>query len=217
MKCKWNIFNKKFCSRLVVRLLFVLEILAICLFAFASCGIGQDQHTNSGRVDEIVIDYGLDAEEITAVREFYSGRWYGYLVISNITGYDLEEFSAWNAVVTFEFVSSADMPVAYVQILDAEDQSRGLGNFSVQIGADDSWSVADARILSNGVTYIAHSFKDEFEKLLAVNGQAESEDGSFTYGLYIRPWGMKWDDVREKYPERIPPDYDSWYLPQLDG
>ena len=48
-----------------------------------------------------------------------------------------------------------------------------------------------------------------------------SEDSVLVYYI-LRPWGMRWDDVREAdtgdmlYEDMMPQHYEDWYLPQLD-
>jgi hypothetical protein len=47
-----------------------------------------------------------------------------------------------------------------------------------------------------------------------------SEDSVLVYYI-LRPWGMRWDDVREAdtgdmlYEDMMPQHYEDWYLPQL--
>lgn len=49
----------------------------------------------------------------------------------------------------------------------------------------------------------------------------EGAGGWVRFRLYLRPWGMEWEDVRTGdtsgclYRNMLPPDYDSWYAPLL--
>ena len=62
----------------------------------------------------------------------------------------------------------------------------------------------------------------KFDHMILISGRAEDENGGWVrFRLYLRPWGMDWEDVRTGdtsgclYRNMLPPDYDSWYAPQL--
>ena len=52
--------------------------------------------------------------------------------------------------------------------------------------------------------------------MIEIYGTYEDEDGSFDYAIYLRPWGMDWEDVREAEPEMMPYYYDDWYVGVMD-
>ena len=61
-----------------------------------------------------------------------------------------------------------------------------------------------------------------FDHMILISGRAEDENGGWVrFRLYLRPWGMEWEDVRTGdtsgclYRNMLPPDYDSWYAPLL--
>ena len=53
------------------------------------------------------------------------------------------------------------------------------------------------------------------------------EDGNSSnwihYYVFLRPWGMSWEDVRSDscedmpYTEMMPRLYDDWYVPHMNG
>ena len=52
----------------------------------------------------------------------------------------------------------------------------------------------------------------------------DNREDSFDYEIYLRPWGVEWEDVRNvdttdlPYDDMMPAYYDSWYLPLIkDG
>ena len=63
-----------------------------------------------------------------------------------------------------------------------------------------------------------------YHDMICISGvytDPENSGNSFVYTIYLRPWGMDWEDVRTGdtsgclYRNMLPPDYDSWYAPQL--
>ena len=63
------------------------------------------------------------------------------------------------------------------------------------------------------------------DHVICLHGSFTDENGdSFNYEIYLRPWGMEWEDVRAldttalPYSNMMPGYYDSWYLPLIkDG
>ena len=49
----------------------------------------------------------------------------------------------------------------------------------------------------------------------------DDEENGFEYYVFMRPWGMSWDDVAEAdsddflYADMMPVSYDDWYLEEL--
>ena len=50
--------------------------------------------------------------------------------------------------------------------------------------------------------------------MIWISGDYEDGDDEFHYDIYLRPWGLYWDDMEEDtYPYR----YTDWYLPLIDA
>ena len=47
--------------------------------------------------------------------------------------------------------------------------------------------------------------------MIYIDGWYEGEEGGYKYEVYLRPWGVLWDDVKADYPENLPYYYD-WYV-----
>ena len=67
------------------------------------------------------------------------------------------------------------------------------------------------------------SMVSEFEHMICISDTVYSPDnGWFDYYIFLRPWGMDWEDVRTAdtsamlYDDMMPLPYDDWYLTQLD-
>lgn len=71
----------------------------------------------------------------------------------------------------------------------------------------------------------ANSTVSHFENMLEITGHyasPENSEDSFDYYIYLRPWGTKWDDVRNGntegclYKDMMPLYYDNWYISLLN-
>ena len=57
----------------------------------------------------------------------------------------------------------------------------------------------------------------DYDHMIEVNCKYEDERGSFRYYIYLRPWGMEWEDVRTKDVDLLPVSYDYWYTDVMNG
>ncbi len=57
----------------------------------------------------------------------------------------------------------------------------------------------------------------DFDHMIAIEGRYEDETGGFLYYIYLRPWGMDWEDVREYDESLLPGFYDNWYVGKMNG
>ncbi len=54
----------------------------------------------------------------------------------------------------------------------------------------------------------------DYDDMIWISGDYEDGDDEFHYDIYLRPWGLYWDDMEEDtYPYR----YTDWYLPLIDA
>ena len=54
----------------------------------------------------------------------------------------------------------------------------------------------------------------ELADIICIDGRYENGDDTYRYEIYLRPWGLYWDDMEEDtYPYR----YTDWYLPLIDA
>ena len=54
----------------------------------------------------------------------------------------------------------------------------------------------------------------ERDNMIYIDGWYENGDDGYYYEIYLRPWGLRWDDAGEDY---LPYLYDDWYLPLIDA
>ena len=54
----------------------------------------------------------------------------------------------------------------------------------------------------------------DYDDMICIDGDYENGDDGYHYEIYLRPWGLYWDDVAE---EGWPYRYSDWYLPLIDA
>ena len=72
----------------------------------------------------------------------------------------------------------------------------------------------------------ADSMVSEFANMLCIDGKyidPENAENSFEYMIFLRPWGMRWDDVAAAdttymiCDDMVPIEYTNWYLPLIEA
>ena len=201
----------------------LLAALALSLTALTACGTEEEPAVplptaapTPEKPDETESLYDWQAmAALTAIKEKYSGYWYGVFHLYNGTG----EYVSYDddAVAFFDFESGlGNGAMAHVTVYGVSDQ-RLLADFMAQFEADESWTVDGAEIFGSFAGDVSHEFFEGAESMLILSGEAESDDSAFSFSINIRPWGMTWDDVVDEYPDEMPAYYDDWYLPQIDS
>ncbi len=160
--------------------------------------------------------------------DWWNGEWYGWWMMTESTGiFESLDGLWWDICADIEIGEdkygtvtlwdedwTRDEPMAHVLARLSED---GLGEHGT-LYSDSGWFM-DAEITSESWTVdpaLAGMF-DGYENVLCIGGYYEVGEDSFTYTIYLRPWGQLWDDIAAEYPNDIPYFYDDWYLPLLDA
>ena len=62
----------------------------------------------------------------------------------------------------------------------------------------------------------------ELDHMICISGDwSDPEGSSLSYSIYLRPWGMDWEDVKTAdttympYDDMMPLYYEDWYLPKI--
>lgn len=87
--------------------------------------------------------------------------------------------------------------------------STGGSFFDCSLDGADAWYI-DA----------APSESMPYSEMICISGvytDPENSEDSFVYTVYLRPWGMDWEDVRTDDETRLPYFYDDWYLPLIEA
>ena len=170
----------------------------------------------------------IDPDPLTALQqEWWAGDWYGWWIILDSEGYWADyDGDWWDCAAKISFDEDDEV---LLEIWD-EDGSYDeglmlmiyaiLGEGSTDAGSltcdqgmfwDYELGYADV-IIDPGESVVS-----DFDHMIEITGHYidPENDGSFDFAIYLRPWGMDWEDVREYDENDLPYAYDEWYLPLI--
>lgn len=170
---------------------------------------------------------------------WWEGDWYGWWILQNGTGsWENVSGSFWD---TCARIWVEDDGSGYIEFWD-EDNEAGecFANAAVSFTTDGTSAAQGAMACGEGsfwdtdltdgawVVYPDDSpMGPGVENAICIRGSyvdPDNREDSFDYEIYLRPWGVEWEDVRNvdttdlPYDDMMPAYYDSWYLPLIkDG
>ena len=154
-----------------------------------------------------------------ALLDWWNGDWYGWWKMTGCSGdYEEMEGAWWDICGTIDIGS--DM-TGIVRLWD-EDYSRDSLMAKVNVSLSTSGTGEHGTLMSEDGqftdVYLEHAdwIIDpglvDFENLIRIDGYYENGDDEFYYEIYLRPWGIEWDDVDA---DSLPSRYEDWYLPLI--
>lgn len=168
--------------------------------------------------------------------EWWACTWYGWAVVTDAGGdytayidsaIDLVAEISLNADNTghMTIIDIYDYPICDVDVSFSPSQTEyGI----LTCGEGSLWDFfatePDEFPISAGDWTIdpSQSMVSEFDHMICFSDTIYAADkGWFDYYIFLRPWGMDWEDVRTAdtsqmlYDDMMPLYYDDWYLPQL--
>ncbi len=160
---------------------------------------------------------------------YWAGDWYGWHVITDASE-DLQYLkdTAWDACAHI----SVRGQTGTLTVWDTENEPGELllrastafsaGTTGAGCMTADSGTYLDCDLTDGFQCDPGASEVQSFDHMILIWGRAEDENGGWVrFRIYLRPWGMDWEDVRTGdtrgclYRNMLPPDYDSWYVPLL--
>ena len=207
----------------------------------------DEKETPPANTDEPAnTDAPVSTDAPAAGYDWWDGDWYGWWAIKDGTG----EFEGYNdsfldafaeirvdgdvgTVKLWHCYGSRESRIAEAEIefVDGEGEN---GYFYTSGGT----FFPDGEIESGGeavtpmelvyydwVVDPADSSVSHFEDMIEIMGyytDPDNEENTFTYYVYLKPWGETWEDVRDGdtsdclYDDMMPYFYDDWYLPLLE-
>ena len=151
--------------------------------------------------------------------DWWNGDWYGWWKMTGCSGdYEEMEGAWWDICGTIDIGS--DM-TGIVRLWD-EDYSRDSLMAKVNVSLSTSGTGEHGTLMSEDGqftdVYLEHAdwiidpSLVDFEDLIRIDGYYENGDDEFYYEIYLRPWGIEWDDVDA---DSLPSRYEDWYLPLI--
>ena len=156
-----------------------------------------------------------------ALLEWWNGEWYGWWKMTDCSGsYESMEGQWWDICGVIEI--DADR-TGTVTLWD-EDYTKDDAMVSAAVSLSDTGTGEHGTLTSESgwFTDVALAHADwivdpglqELADIICIDGRYENGDDMYRYEIYLRPWGLYWDDVGE---ENRPYLYADWYLPLIDA
>lgn len=176
------------------------------------------------------VDGGWENEPLTQY-SWWDGKWYGWAVITAGS----ENFAdmvdtCWDCTADIEVYSD---DTGSMELCDLDGESFGYAYVSFGAGTTENGcmmseygSVFDTDLEhADWIIDPGASVVSSFDQMICINGTASSSDTDnwVDYYIFLRPWGVDWEDVRLAdtsgmlYDDMMPLHYDDWYVPQLES
>ena len=171
--------------------------------------------------DDMGSDTTLTATTGNELLDWWNGEWYGWWKMSGCYGYYESMEGKW-----WDVCGVIDIGTDYTGTITLwdEDYTRYEPMASAQVSLSEAGTGEHGAVMSEGgwFTNVALEHADwivdpgllDYDDMIWISGDYEDGDDEFHYDIYLRPWGLYWDDMEEDtYPYR----YTDWYLPLIDA
>ncbi len=166
---------------------------------------------------------------------YWSGGWYGYWTITSPKGaWEMiadAEGNWWDGCARIEMEDAATGHITFWSEPGTGGHSEEEPILDCDVSFDRGSTKAGAMTSEGGSFYEDAIARGElrcdpgtgaasgYEHMICITGTyEESEEDGFDYEIYLRPWGMEWEDVDTDGAEVWRPYYYSdWYLPAVQA
>lgn len=184
-----------------------------------------------GNIEDLA---GLSTTPAPDYAAWWAGDWYGWWIVAKGRGvYEqyvdrcadlcarIEVTGDTGTIVIWDTADSIEKPLCEAEVAfgpgstEAGSMRSLSGVFTDVDIVEDEWQVDPGR---SQVSTVEH--------MICIEGtyvDPDYEGSTLDYLIFLRPWGMDWEDVRgvniedALYENMLPPHYDDWYLPQIQG
>lgn len=155
------------------------------------------------------------------MKDWWNGDWYGWWKMTECAGYyEGMDDSRWDicgvidiksdntGTVTLwdeDYSKSNPMAEASVSLLD-----DGMGEHGTMISKSGRFTNIDL----SQEDWVVNPVAMEVDDLICIDGYYENGEDEFYYEIYLRPWGLYWDELDAN---SRPAYYDSWYVPMIES
>ena len=157
----------------------------------------------------------------SAYTDYWDCDWYGWWIIDSAYG-DWEELDGSYYDCCASIFVDGDTGEFYL-FDETNDEDNLLAFAEVSFGAgltdagcmkSESGGFMESGNLGHADWLVdpGASAVSDYEHMIEIDGSYEGDEGGFDYAIYLRPWGMDWEDVRADNPGQLPDYYDSWYV-----
>lgn len=154
---------------------------------------------------------------------FWNNSWYGWWIINEGTGFYADwDSSWWDCCAT----TSVDGEIVQLSLWDEDGGAFSSVMLSAELRYEPSGALSlvsgnfwDASLGSSFSLLPGAQVGYNYENLYIAEGYYNDPNdptSSFSYTVYLRPWGTLWDDWAADDSGCLPYYYESWYLPLLE-
>ena len=217
------------------------------IFTLSEDGIDLTGTLSGGvLIFENIMDTGVDiyftkdgsmvpVETTTNAESAWSGDYYGWWAVLDPTGEfvvdDDSILPAWDVCAS---ITDYGDGTGYLLIWDEDNDMLVKAGVTFASGLTEKGTMAcrngnfwDSELKEGDwVVEPADSMVSEFADMLCIDGKyvdPENPDNSLEYMIFLRPWGMRWDDVAAAdttnmiCDDMTPIAYNNWYLPLIEA
>ena len=152
---------------------------------------------------------------------WWNGPWYGWWMMTDCTGYYEGMDGAWWDVCGV--IDIGDDSMGTVTLWDEDyTQDEPMAEAAVSLTQEGTGEYGTLMSEGGWFTNIALEHADwivdpglvDYPDMIHINGYYVDGNDEYTYDIFLRPWGIYWDDVLE---EDLPATYYDWYLPMIEA
>ena len=176
---------------------------------------------NASDPDDGDITTGAPSKTGDELLDWWNGEWYGWWKMTGCYGeYESMEGSWWDICGLIEIGPDYTGTIT----LWDEDYTKDEPTARVEVSLNAAGTGEHGTVMSEGgwFTNVGLAHADwivdpgllEYDNMIWIDGDYEDGDDEFHYDIYLRPWGLKWDDMDA---EGHPYYYDDWYLPMIEA
>lgn len=181
--------------------------------------LSREEAAGIDPTEDVVLTTSAASDD--ALLDWWNGEWYGWWMMTGCTGsYESMEGQWWDICGIIDI--GADY-TGTVTLWD-EDYKKDNPMVSATVSLSTAGTGENGTMTSEGgwFTDVALEHADwivdpglvERDNMIYIDGWYENGDDGYYYEIYLRPWGLRWDDAGE---DNLPYLYDDWYLPLIDA
>jgi hypothetical protein len=145
------------------------------------------------------------AGEADIVPEIWSGNWYGWWKIEQSEG----TFPVTWYDCCGSFTQQRDGCLRFIVWDEDGSRSEPLADILFEETDDSRFSSLSGYFLYDAISVGEWILPPPGKDLMLENCSHDADGETFSFTIYLRPWGAKWNDLSE---EQLPFYYDDWYL-----
>ena len=156
--------------------------------------------------------------------DWWNGEWYGWWIMRGCSGaYEKYEGLWWDCYAYIDAGSDYNGTITIWD--DTCTKDDGLSVVSISLSASGTGSHGtlfseDGYFLGADVAHadwIVDPGLMDYDNMINIDGWYEGEDGEYHYILYLRPWGVLWDDVAANGEDMSLPYYYDIYKSYIEA